>query len=411
MSAWSETVWKEGASADTSQRYLPELVRFTLFRTTRLWLQSRGWMQIRDYKLLCPIERDGGACAMRASKRTRFYQYPQRKALLSAREACKAHYVIAGCIRSATREWDRRKGRCDHAFPIPFSIIARARSSAYRDSDVADRWPGTRGINERTGRGSHPGRVPSRVRAIPGDRSDRIEITLATLDNRSPSLRASRVSPVSGHSRSSQLPPYSRSRSRRAPGTLRPVACRWARSDKTRGRPCTTSPSTISLCPGWSCTASAPSHSARRAAVFAAMSCVGRRRHLQKIRYCGGLRNCVTTTTADAPRSRRPPPVPSRPGGESPAAVPSAVRRPQLPLSLFLVAITTASPRVAIPMLCLRDLHVCEHWCIFATLIARNKMTMRGECRRWVSQSAVTHRRRAFLSHVIHSAPSRTRGA
>jgi hypothetical protein len=61
-------------------------------------------MQIRDYKLLCPIERDGGACAMRASKRTRFYQYPQRKALLSAREACKAHYVIAGCIRSAARE-------------------------------------------------------------------------------------------------------------------------------------------------------------------------------------------------------------------------------------------------------------------------------------------------------------------
>jgi len=27
-------------------------------------------MQIRDYKLLCPIERDGGACAMRAAKRT-----------------------------------------------------------------------------------------------------------------------------------------------------------------------------------------------------------------------------------------------------------------------------------------------------------------------------------------------------
>lgn len=58
MSPWSETVSKAGASPDTSHRYLPELVRFTLFKTTELSVDSSLWMQIRDYKLLRPIERD-----------------------------------------------------------------------------------------------------------------------------------------------------------------------------------------------------------------------------------------------------------------------------------------------------------------------------------------------------------------
>jgi len=74
MSPWSETVSKAGASPDTSHRYLPELVRFTLFKTTELSVDSSLWMQIRDYKLLRPIERDARSLRdARRSERTKFY--------------------------------------------------------------------------------------------------------------------------------------------------------------------------------------------------------------------------------------------------------------------------------------------------------------------------------------------------
>lgn len=85
MSPWSETVSKAGASPDTSHRYLPELVRFTLFKTTELSVDSSLWMQIRDYKLLRPIERDAGP-ARCATQRTNQILSDSNKKLLAVKD-------------------------------------------------------------------------------------------------------------------------------------------------------------------------------------------------------------------------------------------------------------------------------------------------------------------------------------